>query len=97
MSDSDKLKEVREVLKDPFAEYPTLKDRERKALKLVAEGRASRELAVEMDVSIRTAYNIVDRGLVKLSRKERRTVRRDDLTAMMMAQLRKAARNGRRK
>ena len=39
MSDSDKLKEVREVLKDPFAEYPTLKDRERKALKLVAEGR----------------------------------------------------------
>lgn len=97
MSDSDKLKEVREVLKDPFADYATLKDRERKALRLVAEGRASRELAVEMDVSIRTAYNIVDRGLVKLSRKEGRTIRRDDLTALMFDRLRKAVRNGRRK
>ncbi len=97
MNDEAKLVLVVSILRDPFATYEDLDRRERKALKALAEGKASRDLAVALDVSVRTAYNIVDRALLKISKVEKKMIRRDDVTGMVFTMLRKAIRNGRKK
>ncbi len=96
MSDQQKLAAIRTILRDPFGSYPGLDRRERKALKAISEGKNSRELAHDLDISIRTAYNIVDRALVKVSKVEKKFITRDAVTGLVFKMLRAATRNGRK-
>ena len=93
-TDQEKVKDARKILRDPFSEYKNLKPRERKALTLLAMGYASRELAHELDVTVRTAYNIIDRGLIKLSRVHGHLIRREDVTGLVFKRLKSALNGG---
>ena len=90
----EKVIEARRILRDPFSEYTDLSPRERKALGLLARGSSSRTLAHELGITVRTAYNVIDRALIKVSTVEKKLVSRDDVTGMVFGKLKSTLNGG---
>lgn len=59
--DKERLKRIRRILRDPFAEYPGLTERERLIAGYAARGKTIREIATKLSMSEKTVGTILFR------------------------------------
>jgi len=86
-TETERLHQARTILRNPFGMYPDLDQRERKALTALVHGATAASLAHELGGSVRTAYNVVDRALLKISRAEGHLVTREEIFSLAWRKL----------
>lgn len=84
------------LIRDPFWQISDLEADERTALSMLAKGRSVQDVAYRLNVTRRTAYRVVERGLRQLNRMMDRQpgneIHMEQLTALAFQMLEKEAR-----